>query len=278
MTVITTDQYWELDGVPLTTPAWNIQELDGLEGLPSRRGSNIVAAYHPGEIWRPKQHGVSTKTMLMWICWKDQDGNEEVTREGRWGQFNRNLENFKAMIGDPVVQHTLKRYMYLDGVLVTRAFTVECTSTMQMKYAENDFWPSAEFALDFVLADPYAYGDDIVVNLSLASPLVHTMPGSIGVRKMQIHFDGQLINPVLTNNTNVVVLSYGATIAAGTGTLDVDTEYFTAIDDGGNNQLALVTHTGAREFFKMVVGDNNLLLSDDGGTGSATITYAPPYL
>ncbi len=67
---LTTDEYWEVDGVALSTYAWNVASWGGgRRGVPPLRGGDDLVPFRAGEVWLPKMAGSRVITLGMWGAW-----------------------------------------------------------------------------------------------------------------------------------------------------------------------------------------------------------------
>lgn len=285
---ITTDDYWDIDGVPMCTPAWNIEELDGATPTPAKRGQNLAAPYHSGQLWRPKQHDAVTRSLMMWISWKTTDGAQAATRELRQAQYQANEDYLKGLlIADPSVQHTITRRVFApDGSLVTRTFLGEVINSVQFAYMENSYWPSSQMQIDFLCADPYWYGEEEAFVIgppntpTFQDSLDYTSDGQREVTAMTIRFAGPLDHPLLSNFSFTPDVSVRINRMIATNEfVDLDTDIFTAFDQSGVSAISDVTRFNSREWFRLLGGVNHLVLaSDTAQDGIVTITQKPVYL
>lgn len=288
VSLITTDEYWDIDGVPMNTPAWNIELIDPAVGVPTKRGSNFVVPFADGEVWREKRHSSVTRSLVMWLSWKDQNGVEASTRAGRKAQYLANEDYIKKMfLANPSIQHTVtRRVLNSDGSLSIRSFVGEAINAVQFQYAENDYYPSCGFVIDWLCADPYWYGlvDSFVVGPPAAptnqSKITHVLAGTREATKMTLKFVGPLVNPQLSNLSYLpdITLLYAGTLTTGQ-TVTLDTLLFSAVNQLGTSVLSSVTRYNSREWFRMLAGENILRLStDSAGSGEVDITVQPVYL
>lgn len=279
MTQITTDDYWDADGLVLNTPAYNIDSLDGLESIAPRRGTNLLVPYRPGQVFRPKMHDAKLLSMQGWVSYKTVDGVEPVTRELRWGQFHANVAALRLVFGKRYGTITLtRRLRLLDGTLEARTATVEQTGAMPLGFTENEHWPSANFVAEFLMLDPWWKGPLTTLTIPV-SGLAATVKGTVDVTAMNIRFNGPLTNPTLTNTSisPSVWVKFGGALLTGEY-VDLDTSNFTAIKSDGTNLIGAVSHSGAHPWMQMFPGATNFTLAPTAGTGNAVVTYYPPYL
>src|SRR5712692_9521566 len=171
---LSTDELWTIDGTPLQTFAYNIATLGGSRfDLPPLRGSNMTFAYRPGQIWRPKIADARTMTLLMWVAGVDPNTRGAPGPYGPQQSWADNWNMLRRLFWGPSRQVVLERLWKL---------TVGGTPTLVAGTAHAQLGPSplssalamtgparADFAVDFVLADPFFYGTPIVTTVNAGS-------------------------------------------------------------------------------------------------------------
>jgi hypothetical protein len=221
--------------------------------------------------------------MLMWVSWKDSDGNSAAARELRWGQFEANMDLLKSTLRlGAVSQHSVTRRLFApDGTLTTRTFQGEVANSIPFSHEENDWWPSAKLSVDWLCADPYWYGPQVTINATPPQNQTHNNVGTMEAMRMIILLSGPLTNPIITNKAYLPDISLRVNKVLGAGdVLTLDTENFTATDQNMNNVISSVVRANAREWMKFVPGNNPLVFGSDSGadTGTFQIVYQPAYV
>lgn len=270
---ITTEEFWDIDGTALNTLAFNIESLNGRSGVPVLRGDNVRIPYRSGAIWREKEPDSRVITLGMWVQGADENG---VIPSGaaRRRKFNDNLDDLKRLYYVTWRQLSLtKRWAMSDGLRTATALA-EPVGAMEPSMLGRH---GARLVLDFLLADPYFYGFSVASTLALATPLVINNDGHAIAKKMTVRLNGPLTNPVLTNATNGVSVTYTGVISGG-AYVDLDTDVYTALTNLSANVVANVTHNGARAWMQLVPGNNTLTLNASAGSGNAVLTFRPPYV
>jgi hypothetical protein len=213
----------------------------------------------------------------MWVLGCNTDGSPPVGASTR-AKFNENKEALVRLFFSPDAQLSLtKRWMTSTGLKQATAL-VELVSDMDNAMLGKD---GAQFVVDLRLADPYFYGaSQNSGNLAVATPVIVTNPGMAKVVAMTVRFTGALTNPRLTNATPNpdVWVQYTGSIPTGTDWVQLDTDQFTALDDTATNVIGSITHAGSREWMSLAPGNNTLTLTASAGTGTALVTFQPPYV
>lgn len=248
--VLTTDEYWDVDGVPLNTLAYNIQSWGGTRVAPAPvRGGNVLIPYRPGEVWVPKRAGSRVLTLGMWVIGTSEDGVDPADSRAL---YHDNWEKLLRLLYRPWTQYSLtKRQRNTSGLLVATALA-EYAGGFEPGMIGQD---GSQFVVDLLLADPYFYAPEqsAVVN----GPTVVSHPGADVALGLEIDLPA---GATLTNSdTGVSVTNTGAAQV----TLDV-------LGFSSTGPILDITHTGSRFWMGLVPGDNNM-------TGSGTIRWQPNY-
>lgn len=276
MTVLTTtDELWTVDGEPLNTYAYNIATLGGSRfDLPPVRGSDMTFAYRPGQVFRPKVADARTITLLMWVAGIDPTTTGAPGPYGPEQSWRDNWNMLRRLFWGPGRQVTLQRKWKLTiggtPTLVTGTAKAQLAPTPLSSALAMTGGARADFAVDFILSDPYFYGDQISTTItSGAGPTTITNPGddSAYYSGVSLAFSGGSA-PVLTNTTPDPDVTCSV---AGGGTVTLDVSNFIAT----GTALGNVGHSGARSWFGLERGANSVNLT---GGGTCVVSFSPPYL
>lgn len=273
---VTTEETYKVDGIDLTTLAWNITSLGGRSGTPEVRGENTEIPYRPGTVWQEKMWGERVETLVMWVLGCDEDGAFPVEHSRR-AQFNANLRSLKRLF---LVRHRLldleKVVVYPEGPLTLTA-QAECVDPWDPTTVAGG--TRATFSVDLRFPDPFWYGPEIEETVT-SEGLTIDSPGDTLARKMEIELEGPLSYPRLTNATIGVWVRYNGVIAEGESVI-LNTDDFTATHDDAN-VIQNVQHAGSEWWMALLDGTNSMTLDNwNGGSvgaGSAIVRYRPPYL
>lgn len=278
MTILTsTDELWLVDGVPLNAYCWNVASLGGGGStggrfdFPPLRGTNRTFAYRPGATFVPKVVDERPMTLLMWVAGVDPiTGEPSRNPEVQW---NDNWNTLRRLFWTPDRQVTIDRKWKLN---VASPALLEASALAQFQDLSTPLAMTgrarADFAADFLLADPYFYGAPIVTTISSGTPVTIHNPGDAGAfyTGVTVEFIGGT-DPVLTNSTPTPNVICSAAGAIGDITLDVRN----FLVSPSTYPLGDIGHSGTRSWFGVVRGDNTVTLT---GGGSAVVTFSPPYL
>jgi hypothetical protein len=288
--VSTTDEFWTWNGLNLNMPYWNIATIGGTRfALPTLRGQDMEIAYRSGKQWRAKYPDSRTITLVMWTAGIDQNtGNPAADQRLAW---NNNWQQLRAafwtrgLAGSQQGQLQRKWYITQQGAtgIVTATAMAEIAGNMEPTMTGRT---RADFSVDLLLSDPYFYGpaQSATIPRNVAQTLNNLGEGIVGegypspVNAFTLTFNGQLTNPVLTNTTYGVSVSYGGVIPSGQSVV-LDLLNFGATS-AGVNVISNVKHSGARIWFGLDNGNNSVLLSTSASTdtGNVVLAWNPPYV
>lgn len=269
---LTTLEYWDIDGVPLNTYAYNIASLSGRTGTTGLRGEDAEQAYRPGRAFRPKVPDSRTLTLTMWVQGTDPD--TAVVAADKRAQFQSNLNSLMNLFYSSRRQLVVtKRWVDLSGIHVATALGQVISPISPVHTVAR-----AVFVVEIFLADPFFYDDtEVVVPIAADSTASTNNPGVESVPEhLQVEFIGPLTNPTLTNTSSdpTIAVSYTGSIADGTS-LVIDVPVSRAVL--GGSSVVNVSYSGSIWPMEVFPGVNEFSLSVGAGTGSAAVTYRPAY-
>lgn len=273
-------EIWYWNGVALNTAYWNVTTFGGTRmALPTLRGQDVEVPYRAGQRWRSKFPNSRTVTLLMWTAGIDQSTGQPSADQQL--AFNNNLQQLRSMfwtrgaLGS--VQGQLKRQWY-----ITQSGTPQLVTATAMGELAGSMEPTmtgrtrADFPVDILLADPYFYGasqQQAVTGTGTITNLGDGVCGEGWASPVNSYTIKITANCTVTNTT----AGCSVTFADPGGTsfpVTLDVLKFTAIDNAGKNQIAGVSHSGARMWLPLLAGANSISVS----AGTATFTWCPPYL
>lgn len=153
---VTTEETWKVNGTVLNTLAYNIATWSGREGIPPRRGENIVIPFMAGRLWVPKLPDERPIILAMWVQDKDVDGVQASTDTARRARLRDNIQTLKELFGVYDSLLSLERITRFGTGLKTWTAQAECVGTLDFTW--DDEWTSpVAFAADLVMPDPFWY-------------------------------------------------------------------------------------------------------------------------
>ena len=270
---ITTPNYWEVDGVPLNTYAYNISTLTGRTGTGPLKGEDSEQPYRTGRNFRPKVPDSRTLPLSMWVLGLDPDTAAPASDVG--AQFMSNLRMLERLFFQPRRQFVLtKRWTDLDGLHTAEA-KGQVFNAIQPAHTLN----RAAMVVDVFLADPFFYDvTPTVVNIPMGDTVSSVNPGDGSSENfLTVTFTGPLTNPVLKNTSSDpdIALSFTGSVPSGQS-LVVDVASTRALLNGALVNTGL-TYTGSIWPMEVFRGSNTFTLTGSG-TGSASVSYRAAYL
>jgi hypothetical protein len=270
-----TDEYWEVDGVSLQTYAFNVVSLGGKWGAPKFRGKDRQFAYKAGSAHRPRTVDEGSLQLGMWVIGADEAG---LVPSNRRALFGDNMKKLRQLLwkSDGAEFAITKRWYDSGGLHVATGHGM-IPDGIDTAMEGGPY--RGKLVLDIHMADPFFYGAQQTVTVPLGAPTVITNPGDERTTAIIVEFNGQLVNPVLTNTTPNpdVWLKVGTSVAVGDKvTVDVDQTTVVRTSDSAN-LIGAVTHSGSRAWMGLQRGANSLTLATDVGTGTATVKFQPMY-
>lgn len=278
----TTEEWWDINGTSLNQHGWNIVTVGGARyDLPTRRGDNMVFAYRPGSVHRAKLPDARTITLVMWVAGVEpSSGTNYDNAILRWNDNWDFLRRSVWRADGSQLDLTRRWNLTVSGTptLVTATAKAEIADAMEPTMTGRT---RADFAMTFLLADPYFYGTTVTETCVLSTPKSVVNPGHDFAmhNNVTVTLTGPLTNPRLTNTTATpdVWVQYTGSIPTGdTVVLTVGT--FVAVTNHGVNVINNISHSGARFWMGLLPGTNSLTLTATAGTGSATVAFQPPYV
>ena len=273
-----TEQFWDVDGVSLQTLCTNLSTWGGdREGVPGMRGEDTLIPYRAGRRWVEKVVDSRTMGLKGWVVGAAPDGTI-----GDVETFRANWRRLRSLLWTPGRQFALTR-RWLDpttGLLLTATTMGEFAGGLSPEMTGPN---RAYFTVDVHLADPYFYGEPVVIDLDLAVNAVKTVTilGDAPSTKITVDYVGPLTSPQVTV-TDVVPQVWVRYLDLPDGSnLHLDVDLFRALqDDGGivTSVVGNVRHDGHPAWLHFVPGVRDLALTATAGAGTARITYRPAYL
>lgn len=264
-----------IDGVPLSTPAWNVLDYaDLLNGAPTR-GADITVSGKRGNIAR-RRNLDSSEASISLVIYGDKDPEGTPHADVRSGL----LSNIDA----------------LKKALRPNATTLDGTRTLSITIAGETRTASVHTSPDIAITALGPTAVRAVITLIIPSGVlrgpstVATLSGA-GDQTVTIDGTGEVYDAIVTvsgeaNSLTISNLSYNAGGGvyleydyAFNGTLSFNAETYVALYEGASVTGNVVTY-GTPVWLPLLPGANLLNISAPGLVGSltTTVTYRPVYL
>lgn len=278
-------EFWYVNGTSLNTYAWAVKTFGGSpRGLPPLRGGDIPVAYRPGKLFRSKLPDSRVISLLMWTAGIDPSTSQPASDVNL--QFSDNFQMLRNLFWTPDGQLSLTRqWRYSQPVGVGMGIPTMVAATAQVQIA-GTMDPTmtgqgrADFAIDLLLADPYFYGPSLNYTLpyGVTTNVINSGDAEAAYTSSSIQLTGPLINPTLVNTTKGISMTLNTVIASG-DSVTIDVGSFSAIRLSDSfNLTGAITRTGSKRWMSYGPGNNSITLTATSGSGSAYISFQPPYI
>jgi len=256
---------WKYDGNSLTSYGV-VTVLNDYLDIPQRRGENISLPFNDGTFYVPKFYDQRIITIGMAIVSNTATEQDTI------------FDNLKKLFG--VRSQKVLQYTREDATIYNANASVD--APIQTERIHDTF---ARIAVEFVLNQPFfrlSTQTSTIITID-ASPKTGTVAngGTFEERNPTITLTGPLTNPVITNITNGVSLTYTGVISAGhTVIITQDsTGQYTATHSVSGNVIGKVTHSGDTALMVLAIGNNSMsITSSVATTGEVKFEFYPPYL
>ena len=266
------DQDVRVDGTSVMSKKFFINDRGGLDMTPGFRSTNFEVAYLQGTSWKTKQIPEVVRSLGFTIDSCDDDGDYPAGRLNRIAQLNSNMRELFALFARENAEVEIERDVLIsDGAgghsLETWTGRAQAAASFVPQRPE-DFDDYITVGIDLLFADPVWYGEEITQTITGTEVLNN--PGEIDATNMLLEFSGgsdyRLTNSSTSPEDVWVEIDRS-------GSIVIDVRAGTAVKDGTTNVIGWLAHDGARQFMRLIPGDNTLTLT---GGGSVDVTFSPP--
>ena len=231
---------WTVDGVNLSTVAYDITSRDGMDTVPAVTGSNVSANQSHGERWVRKFYAGARKTLVMWVSSKDRTtGLEGTDLDDKRKNLDANIDYLTLLFSRRNKLLTVSRTLSDGTIRVAKAEVVTAIDPMTVGLAHGKF--SVELYI------PEGFWRD-----AASSTLLSSAPGSnlvvtgaagatAPMQDLQFVITGPATNPRITDVESGSYFQYNGTISAG-NTLTVNNSTMTI--SGSGVVLGNMIHVG----------------------------------
>ena len=294
----TTPSYWDVDGVSLQTYAWNIVTLGGDRlSPPPLRGEDETIPYRPGETFNEKVVDSKVIQLAMWVAGTNEDGTIPTT-PGPRQKFMDNWRMLRKLLWNPRRQFTFtKRFWVLEEELVAGGVVVDdlprqgvyrlLTASTKGQFAgglepQMNGAGHGAFVVNIKLTNPYWYSDPIEIDFAMmgVSTQEVTILGEDRTYAIGIEFVGPLTAPRITNGDVWVRYNTGllTDVKATLDVWDFQARHDVDSEEDSYKSAGYVQHDGDPFWLYLDPGEQEIVLTATGGTGTAKLTYQPGWL
>jgi hypothetical protein len=256
---------WVVDGIDLSTLAYDITSRDGMDTVPAVTGSNVAANQTHGERWVRKYYTAARKSLIMWVSSRDKNtGIEGVGLDEKRKNLDANIDYLTLLFGRRNKLLNVVRTLSDGTVRVAQAEVVASIDPVLQGlshakfsvelYIPSGFWRDA--AETTLLSS--APGSNLVVTGAATA----TAP----MQDLEYRITGPVTNPRVRDVESGSYFQYNGTVAA-LNTLYVHNSTMTI----ENGTLANMTHVGETNWVTLYPSIDGVLVSFTGsGTTGAT--------
>lgn len=263
---LTTDTYWDVNGTPLHTLAFNIETLSGLTRAPSLRGSDVVIPYAPGERFTPKVVGSRILPLAMWVRGADDDG---VVPENRRAEFEANWNQLFKLLFNPRKQLTITKRIWVDGSLRTVVAKGQFVGGLDPRMFGRS---AAKFTVDIKLQYPW-FIDTTYTTYNLVNGHQNiTVPGVSDTNQILLTVNGARNEAHITNWTTEDSITVHRNLVSGSR-VEVDVmnweAWYYPTSGPAQNTSSLIEAAGSVPMWMALeAGVNDIEVQSTSGAGS----------
>lgn len=278
---------WTVDGVALSSVAYDIRTWNGLDNVPgvnvSGSGSGTsggtngmfqMAQMH-GEFWYPQYYTAATKLLTMYVSSNDPNtGNPPTSVDQGRQNFDKNFDTLTRLFA--------RRRNLLSVVRNMSDGSARGALCSVMSVIEPQLVPvtSAQITVELTIPDGFWRDavDSTLATLAAAfSGRVTALDAATApMNDMQFNIVGPVTNPRITDNESGSWVQYTGTVAAGKTLVVHNTNM--GIDDGGSGWspvLSNMVHSGDSNWLTLyptAAGGVNITFGGSGTTGATQLS------
>lgn len=274
------DEYVEIGGLVLATPAWECVDFSALYDAPPVRGDDVVVPYHEGALSFRRIVG-PRRVVLPMVVYGDYDRDGLAYDDARAG-LRTNLDALKREVARPVQYGDgtkLLRHVFGDGEV--RQAPCQVMAPLQV----GPLSPiSVRCTIDVLIPGGVLRSPDLVsvtsdaVAAGATGELVVLNPGTADQFETVLTLTGTATEVVIRNLTwdssGDTFLDFSASIADD---VVIDTGAWTVLS-GGSSALLELEHQGHERWLPLLPGPNVLEISPTGGPATLKIEHYPAWL
>lgn len=269
------DEYVKFDGLPLDTPAWEMQDLAALYDSTGATGSNVDMAYHQGEQARRRWPGPKRVELGIRVFGNvDSDGNATTSL---LGGLRANLDELKRALrprlfdtGTALLVHELD-----DGN--SRTAQAQVVSPLQTSGLQG---VAVNGVVDLLIPEGVLRSSQQTTasgssSSGAAFDLTVDNPGTVTQLDSVISLSGTATS-VLFESNGVSGVSLDVQVDLGSGDVMVDTGVFT-VDQGGNDMHGNVTSAGHERWLPIPPNGDTWTVTPTGGDVTVDVEHFAPW-
>ena len=270
---------YKLNGYPLQTLGWNIDKLDGIDGMPEKRGANLATPYHDGDYsFDDKFYGSRSFAIRMLVFPQDENGNVNPIEGGAFN-LRENLDFLKGLF---TANRGLQTFSFEvrdgQGGAVEREIGVEVLAPFDIAESKKH---GLQFTIELVAPRPFWRDSDpkqfVLSNADTHESFYLPIGGNApeGDAVMTIYTEANGLDPnIECRTTGDRVYIKDTTLYGDTYVLDFGKRLFTK---NGLRADSMIIRT-TPQFMRIPPGDPYFTFRSMAGRHTLTIDYHRKWL
>lgn len=252
---------WTVDGVDLSTVAYDITSRDGMDTVPAVVGANVAANQSHGERWVRKYFTAARKSLIMWVSSRDRNtGIDGTTLDEKRQNLDANIDFLTLLFARRNKLLEVKRTLSDGSIRVAQAEVVTALDPVLVGLAHG------KFAVELYIPEGF-WRDENPSTLLSSGPganLVVTgaATATAPMQDLEYRITGPATNPRITDVESGSYFQYNGIVAAG-AVLYVHNSTMTI----ENGVLGNMIHVGETNWVTLYPSINGVLI---GFTASGT--------
>lgn len=271
--IVTSDEYIEIDGVPLDTPAWRTTNLSELLDGAANRSSDVTIPYLPGQQPRRRVRD-SREVNIELVIFGDSDPRGAAHANARQGLIS-NLNELKAALRPINTASAVTRTLVYHGPAGDLTTQVATSSELSLE-------PVGVTSMRAVVTLTVLSGALRSVTATVVTQSVGTnttfdldIEGSGEVLAYTLNVPGAANSITVTNNTTGHGIEVAIPLTTG---FELQTASFVALD-GQNMVNGSLRTVNTPLWLPLQPGTNSITIQRPGGSNTtATLTYRAVWL
>lgn len=258
---MTTTEIWTVDGVSLSSLAYDITTRDGMDTVPAVVGSNVNYSQYHGERWVRKYFAASRKTLTMWVGARDPiTGVPGANLNAKRQLVDTNIDYLTLLFSRRNKLLDVRRTLSSGAV---RQASCEVVATIDPITAGLS---DAKFAVELYV--PGVFWRDVSSStLASITPGSSQLPAGLQAATapmvdLEYRITGPITNPRVTDVESGSYFQYNGVVSSGTTLIVTNTTMGIT-----NGTLSNMTHFGEVNWLTMYPSIAGVLVSF---TGSST--------
>ena len=272
--IVTRTEYLEIDGLALSTPAWEVLDPAAIFDVPDLRFDPQRIPYRRGALEPGFVTTAPRRVDLPMLIRGDQDPDGVPYLNPREG-VAANRDRLATVLASGLSGVRTLRFHRDDG----RTLSGPVIGIGGMR-PQSDGPSVMRASVGLLLIEGGLRNESTVLVTSAEAPaggsvdLAVQNPGTMWQDQAVLTLTGTATTVTVTNLTDGPTLTFGGNL---TGGVVIDTGAWTAVRGGSVDVVGLVTHSGHPRWMPIRVGNTTLRVAPTGGTATLQVVHYPFY-